>query len=181
MYILLCVIILVLAVFIVWTYFYDYSLFLSVLPEFIAGFLSGILGIALGFTINRMQESSQLQKRSQLALKSIRDELGINSTVIEEVESYIKEGKEWFRLFKTRAWNTLGYQLSSFKDFKLVSDLAELYWELNTFNEARKKAGDINDLNILYSGFGYEGFKDFMEFLSEFLEEIEAKVKQQLA
>lgn len=180
-YILLCVIILVLAVFMVWTYFYDYSLFSSVLPEFVASFLSGILGIALGFTINRMQESSRLQKRSQLALKTICDELRINSEVIEMWESNIKEGQERFRLFKTRAWNALGYQLSSFRNFELVSELAELYWELDTFNQARKKAEDIDDLNTFYSAFGFEDVKDFLKFLWDFLEETKVKVEQQLA
>ena len=61
-----------------WMFWYNEFIFWNTLPEFIAGFLSGILGIILGFEIDRRYESSQQQKRIDSMLRSFRDEMQLN-------------------------------------------------------------------------------------------------------
>jgi len=123
----------------------------SILPEFVGGFLSGVLGIILGFKINRMHETSQLKKRTWFILHSLKDELQLNLGEIMTLETRIKRGEALFTVFRTTTWDIFGNQLDSFKDVQFVLSLAILYWDLDTLNEAMKKAEDVDDLKAFYS------------------------------
>lgn len=151
MHVVSCLTVLGVVSFMAWMLIYNQSIFWSVLPEFIAGFLSGILGIVLGFTINRMHESGQQQKRIEFTLKSLSDELQLNLGDVMTLEEHIERGEECFMLFRTTTWDMFGNHLDSFKDVQFVLHLAILYWDLDHLNEAMKKAEDIDDLKAFYS------------------------------
>jgi len=156
--------------FLAWMFSYNQSIFWNVLPEFIAGFLSGILGIVLGFTIDRMYELSQQQKRIEFTLKSLRDELQLNLGDVTTLESHIERREECFMLFRTTTWNMFGNQLNSFKDVQFVLGLAILYWDLDHLNEAMKKAEDIDDLKAFYSYHPpFAGVEELLESLRKSL------------
>lgn len=165
---------------IAWMICFSHLIFWSVLPEFIAGFLSGTLGIVLGFAINGIYESSKLQVQTQLVLKSIKKELNLNLAVVEAWESSIKERKELFRLFKTNTWNTLSNRLDSLKSHQLTLDLAELYWELDLFNETRKKAESLKELEYYYSAYGFDGAEDVLNFLKGYLNDEITAIEEQV-
>jgi len=132
-------------------FLYNESIFWSVLPEFIAGFLSGILGIILGFEIDRRHESSQQQKRTDFTLRSLRDEIQLNWGRIDALQALIERGEECFVLFNTTTWKKFGNQLDSFKDFRFVLSLGYHYWELDHLNEAMKKGSTAIELKNFYA------------------------------
>jgi len=149
-------------------FWYNEFIFWNTLPEFIAGFLSGILGIILGFEIDRRYESSQQQKRIDSMLRSFRDELQLNWGRISTLQTLIEKGEECFMLFDTTMWKRFGNQLDSFKDFQFVLGLGYYYWELDHLNEAMKKGSTAQDLKNFYTyHHPFEGIDDLLESLKK--------------
>jgi hypothetical protein len=156
--------------FLAWMFSYNQFMFWSVLPEFVAGFLSGILGIILGFEINRRYELSQQQMRIEFTLKSLRDELQLNFGDVGILESRIQRGEECFMLFRTTTWKMFGNQLDSFKDFQFVLSLGYLYWEFDYLNEAMKKGSSAQDLKEFYAYHPpFNGIMDILESLRKLI------------
>lgn len=159
-------IVLFIAVFLVWLFGFNQPLFLSTLPEFIAGFLSGILGIMLAFEIDRSREASQQQKRIDIMMRSIRDEMQLNYGRLKTLQTLVEKGEECFMLFDTTMWKRFGNQLDSFKDFQFVLSLGYYYWELDHLNEAMKKGGTAIDLKNFYAYYPhFNGINDLLEHL----------------
>jgi len=156
------------AVFLVWLFGFNQPLFLNTLPEFIAGFLSGILGIMLGFEIDRSREASQQQKRIRIMLHSFRDEMELNYGRLKTLQTLVGKGEECFMLFDTTMWKRFGNQLDSFKDFQFVLSLGYYYSELDHLNEAMKKDSSAIILKSFYANYPhFNGIDEFLESLKK--------------
>jgi len=167
-YLIFLIVVLSVVVFLAWVFWYNESIFWNTLPEFIAGFMSGILGIILGFEIDRRHESNRQEKRIDFTLKSMRDEMQLNYGHLMTLQERIKKGEECFTLLMTRTWDMFGNQLDSFKDFQFVLSLGYYYWELNHLNEAMKKGSMAHDLENFYAYYPpFEGINDLLERLKK--------------
>ena len=161
-------VVLSIAVILAWMFSYNESVFWNTLPEFIAGFLSGILGIIIGFEIDRRRESSQQQERIDIMMRSLRDEMQLNYGRIDMLQTLVEKGEECFMLFDTTVWKRFGSQLDSFKDFIFVLSLGYYYWELDHLNETMKKGSTAQYLKDIYAYHQpFKGIDDLLEELKK--------------
>jgi len=139
-------------------------MFSSIMPQFVAEFLAGLLGITLGFMINRIYESSRQKNRNFVILLTLESELNYNLGELSILEGRIDSG-EWFTQLKNTTWNMFCSQLSSFNEVLVVIDISNIYSDINHLNESMKKAQDIDQLRSIYSN--YPPHIEIEEYLDE--------------
>jgi len=144
-------------------YFFYPTDFSQIFPQFIAEFFAGILGILLGFQIERKYESTQLNKRVRNILSSFRDELELNLGELITLEDKLNLNQDCFIQLKSNTWKLFGTQLDSFKDLNFVIRLSIIYWEFDHLNESMKKAQNHIQLRKFYHN--HPPFLELEEFV----------------
>ncbi|MFC1487115.1 hypothetical protein ACFLRN_05455 [Thermoproteota archaeon] len=143
----------------------DFSL---IFPQFIAEFLAGMLGIFLGFQIERKYEAIQQKKRVRNILTSIKDELQLNLGELSTLEEKLRLKKDCFLQLKSNTWKLFGNQLDSFKDLNFVICLSIIYWDFEHLNESMKKAENLEKLRKFYDNHPpYLELEEFIDSLKK--------------
>ena len=127
--------IIIVTIFVYFTFLLFYG---QIFFDFLTEFVAGVLGILIGFSLDRYIALWKKVRISKQIINSLLVELNNNLDLVRKMKAEIKpERIGYFELFQTNAWDMFSSRLE-LDNIEILFDLGSVYHRFQLFNEGMK-------------------------------------------